>query len=206
MRQRWVVFIAALTGCVVVAVGFAVAVDRAIASRGQAPRLHTASASTLATAGITLSAPLTPPYCGVEHAAAERGWLPAGAVNCPIVRSAAEAAAARGGGQVLESVLARVGTTGTAGAGHDRLMWLVVVRSSVVMLPMIVCARGPAVDTPCPPSPPTPRVGTTLVMLDAHSGQLVQLLALTANGGVAPWRQVPPTVIPPLTKPTAPEG
>jgi hypothetical protein len=207
MKQRWVVFVAALAGSAVLAVGFAIAAGQLTAGGGPTPRLRTVSASALAKAGYTLSPAALPPYCGVEQEASQRGWLPSGAGGCPVTRSAAEAAATPGGtSRVVESTLARVSAAGAAGpVGRDRLLWLVVARPSMVMVPLIACARGPAVTTPCPPV--MPAMGMALVMVDAHSGQTVYGVALTATGGLVPWQPQPgpmPTVGPITVQPVGP--
>jgi hypothetical protein len=205
--RRWLVFLAALAGSALLAAGLAVAVDRATAASGQAPQLRTVPASSLAASGITLGAATVPPYCGLEQAAAQGGWMPSGAGGCPIGRSAAEAIVTRGGSaRVLESLLARASAAGRTSIGQDHLVWLVVVRSSAVMLPMIACVRGPAIVTPCPP--PVAVAGNTLAMLDASSGRMVQLLTVGPSGTVSPWRPTPgvvPGPMPPIaSRPASP--
>jgi hypothetical protein len=212
MRKRWAVFLAALAGSAVLAAGVAVAVDRATAASAQAPRLRTVPDSALAGAGITLAAAAVPPYCGVEQEASRRGWLPSGAGGCPIDRSAAEAIVARGGSaRVMESLLAVASAAGRTSVGRDHLVWLVVVRSSAVAVPMIACARGPAIVTPCPA--PVRVAGSTLVLLDARSGRMLQLLAVGPSGSLRPWRPPlgpgpPITVQPvsPIAQPTVAPG
>jgi len=219
MRQRWVVFVAALAGSALLAAGFAVVAGRVTATNGPAPQLRGISASSLAAAGYTLGAAALPPYCDAELEAAGRGCLPAGAAGCPVPRSAAEATAAPSGtAQVVESLLARVSATGTTGTvSRDRLMWLVVVRPRMLILPMIACAGGPAVTVPCPPQAAV--AGTVLVMVDAHSGQTVYAVMLGATGAAVPWRPrqgptptAPPIAIQPVqpvhpvARPTPPTG
>ncbi|HXM54708.1 MAG TPA: hypothetical protein VOB72_04905 [Candidatus Dormibacteraeota bacterium] len=177
MRQRWVVFVAALVGSALVAAGFAVAVNAAARVSASRPHLRTVSDAALAQAGYALAAPAVPPHCSIEQQAAERGWLPQGVARCPISRQAAIAAATRGSdSRSPDAVLARVSTTG---GGLDRLVWLVVVQSSIVMTPAIACVGGSsAVRFRCP----VPIGGTTLQLLDAYSGRMLRFLVVGPSG------------------------
>ncbi len=198
MRQRWFVFLAALTGCALLATGFAVGVDRLLAATGPAPRLATVSPSVLARAGYTLSAASVPPYCGAVQAASARGWLPEAAGGCPISRENAEAAAMPDGlWTVLETQLARV----TAhGQGRDRLEWLVVLRNVGGPVPMYACPTTQGVGVACRPITP-PSTATELVFVDAQSGQPLGILVVSLGGFPQPVPYPAPTTGPLLPLP-----
>jgi len=138
--NRWKIFLAALAGSAVLAVGFAAGVDRLVTSGPQTPHLKSISDATLSSRyGLTLAAAAQPPYCGLEQKVARADWLStflrpvtpsSGAAGCPISRDQAEAAAVgNGSGRVIESVLARVSSTWNPQL-RNRLAWLVVVRGS----------------------------------------------------------------------------
>ncbi len=197
MRQRWLVFFAALTGCALLAIGFAAGVDRLLSATGPAPHLATVSPSVLARAGYTLSAPSVPPYWGAMQAASGRGWLPDAAGGCPISREQAEAAAMPGGlGTVLETQLARVTAIGQ---GRDRLDWLVVLRSGGGPMPMYACPIGQGMRVPCRAMTP-PATATELVFVDARSGRPLAFLAVGPGGPPLPAAFPTPTTkpVPPL--------
>lgn len=177
MRQRWVVFVAALVSSAVLAAGFGVAVNAATRVTGSRPHLRTVSDAALAQAGYTLAAPAVPLHCEIALQAVGRGWLPQGAAGCPISRQAAIADATRGSdSRALDAVLARVDMPG---GGVDQLVWLVVMRSSIVMTPAIACpGSSSAVSVRCP----VPIGGTTLQLLDAYSGRMLRFLAVGPSG------------------------
>lgn len=177
MRQRLVVFAAALVGSALVAAGFAVAVDAAARVSASRAHLLTVSDAALARAGYTLEVPAVPPHCGIAQQAVGRGWLPQGVAGCPISRQAAIADATRGSdSRALDAVLARVSTTQ---GGSSQLLWLVVVQSSIVMTPAIACAgSSSAVTVRCP----VPIGGTTLQLLDAYSGRMLRFLVVGPSG------------------------
>jgi hypothetical protein len=177
MRQRWVVFVAALVGSMLVAAGFAVAVDAAVRVSAVRPHLRTVSDAALAQAGYRLAAPAIPPHCRIAQQAVGSGWLLEGVAGCPISRQAAIADATRGSdSRVLDTVLARVST---AGGGVERIVWLVVVQSSIVMTPAIACAASSsALSVRCP----VPIGGTTLQLLDAYSGRMLRFLVMGPSG------------------------
>jgi hypothetical protein len=87
----------------------------------------------------------------------------------------------------VESVLARVSSSAAGGGGESQVLWLVVVRSSIVMTPMIACARPANGYIVCP----VPIGGTTLQMLDAYTGRALRFLTV-GGGGVAPVRPLRP--------------
>src|SRR5262249_56268636 len=102
-----------LAGSALLAVGFAVGVDRLVMSSPQAAHLTSISdASLSARYGVTLAAAPQAPYCGLEQTVAKTGWLSPGTAGCAISRERAEAAALGvGSGRVIESLLARVSST-----------------------------------------------------------------------------------------------
>jgi len=138
--NRWKIFLAALAGSGVLAVGFAAGVDRLVMSSPQTPHLKSISDATLSSRyGVTLAAAAQAPYCGLEQKVAKADWLatflpPArpgsGRAGCPISKDQAEAAAVgNSSGRVIESVLARVSSTWNPQI-RNHLAWLVVVRGS----------------------------------------------------------------------------
>jgi hypothetical protein len=207
MNQRWAILVAAVTASALFAGGFAVAVDAALTSPGPAPHLTTVSTATLARAGYSLARAVTPPYCGIEEAAADRRWLPAAGGGCPISRPAAEEAASAAGANVIEAVLARVSSTTSRSIGQDRLAWLVVVRRHPIVLPLIMCA-GPAADATCPPSAPLATL-VMLVFVDARTARPLAELPVHTTAPLPPrpppptlWRgPLPPVAAPPRTEP-----
>src|SRR5215813_4152034 len=169
------ILLAALAGSALLAVGFAVGVDRLVVSSPQAPHLTSIpDASLSARYGVTLAAAPQAPYCGLEQTVAETGWLSPGTAGCAISRERAEAAALGvGSGRVIESLLARVSSTWNPEI-RDHLAWLVVVR----------WARGASVPRwcgtlvyPAPAgcySPQTRVLADRVVVMDAFSGQPLQ--------------------------------
>jgi hypothetical protein len=222
MNQRWAVLIAAVTASALFAGGLAVAVDAALTSAGPAPRLTTVSTVTLARAGYSLARAVTPPYCGIEEAAADRRWLPAAGGGCPISRPAAEEVASGAGANVIEAVLARVSSTTSPSIGQDRLgawggktsayrpallAWMVVVHRHAIVLPLIMCA-GPAADATCPPSAPLAAL-VVLVFVDARTAQPLAELPLHTTAPLPPGPSpptpgrgpLPPVAASPATQP-----
>ena len=191
MRHRWLVPLAALAGTVVLATAVAVIGDRAVSGLATAPHLSTIPTSVLARAGYSLAPAVTPPYCGVEQAAAQRGWMPNGEAGCPISREAAMAAAPAA---AQEALLARVTSSGSNPVGRDRLVWLVVFRPNVQLVPMIKCA-APATRPPCPPAPAPVLTSRSVIFLDAYTGRLLTFLPVTGAGS-GPPRAVPALPVP----------
>lgn len=207
MRQRWIVFLAALAGTGVLAAGVTLAVDRALATRGPAPDLSTVPAGTLRSAGFTLAPPALPPYCGAVDVAASRHWVSGGAAGCPISRAEAIEFASGGGATAREALLATVSSSRASGVGSDRLTWLVVVRQSGLMMPLIACANpigGPAAPQPCP-TPGAIRFPTSIVFVDAHTGRAIEVLPVGQMGPLLPGKILPqpmPMPLPTVTTPT----
>ncbi len=200
MRSHpWRSFGAALAISLLVAVGFAVAVDRVTAGREPAPHLRSVSQGALAASGLTLEAATQPPYCGAEQAAAHAGWLRAGWAGCAIGRDAAEAAVMRlGSGQVVESLLARVTASGRQPGFRDRLAWVVVVRGGMVLLPAMVCLQRAPAGCSGPGTIQTRFL--RVVVLDAFTGDVV-------TSAMPGFVQSPPVVTPiPMPPQQAPAG
>jgi hypothetical protein len=177
MRQRWVVFAAALAGSALIATGFGVVVDATTKVSASPPHLRSVSDAALARAGYRLAAPAVPPHCWIAPQAVLGERLPRGLAGCPISRQAAITDATRGSdSRALDAVLARASA---AGDGFDRLAWLVVVRSSIVMTPAIACTgSSSAVSVRCT----VPIGGTTLQLLDAYSGRVLRFLVMGPSG------------------------
>jgi len=215
MKRRWTVFVAALAGTAVLAIGLGYAADRLV-SGSAAPRLTSVPASTLNRYGISLAAASAPPYCGPLQAWGQAGLLrPAG---CPITRQSAEAAAARvdGGVGVVEALLARVTSSPRAGGLSGRLAWVVVVRGFPIgpaVLPKIRCSVPVGSPGPPPPCILPVRIPsfTEVVILDASSGQVLTVVGasgpLAGPVGLSPMRVAQPRsgsapvyTIPPVVK------
>ncbi|HSR26254.1 MAG TPA: hypothetical protein VLW53_22050, partial [Candidatus Eisenbacteria bacterium] len=179
--------------------------DRAFSGLAPAPHLSTVPTSVLARAGYSLAPAVTPPYCGVEQAAARHGLAPNGAAGCPISREAAMAAAPAA---AQEALLARVTSSGSNPVGRDRLVWLVVYRPNVQLIPMIKCA-APATRPPCPPAPAPVLTSRSVIFLDAYTGRLLTFLPVTGAGspatgaGSALPRVVPAMPLPAISTPPA---
>jgi hypothetical protein len=129
-RRRWAAFGAALAGSALLAAGAGIAAGRLAPPAPPAPRLETVPPGALARAGITVDGAGQPAYCGVERVRA------AGVGGCAISRGDAEAALLPAfQGTVREAVLARVSGPPASGLGRDRTVWLVVVRSYLLVRP-----------------------------------------------------------------------
>jgi hypothetical protein len=178
--RRWLPLTVATLATVLLAAGFGLAVGQFATPHPQpAPQLKTIPNATLARLGVTLAAPAQPLYCGVAGTAVSRGWLRSGAAGCAISQGTAESAARQGGsGHVVESVLAQVSSSRASALGHDLLAWVVVTQQSL----RSSCAQGVGGYQVCAGG----RAGFTwsqLVVVDAHSAGVVNLLRLTPAGG-----------------------
>jgi hypothetical protein len=199
-RSRWAVPVVAAGATVLAAVGFGAAVNLALSRSAPTPQLRTVSATTLAGYGLRLGPASAPPYCGLQQAVAQRGWLPPGSVGCPISQSTAEAAAARPlRGQALESVLASVSSSQSRSL-RGGVAWVVVVRQRLPLFPTPIGAGS----APCAPrslgggivvcpTPLLPSATSLVVVVDAHSGQPLAMFAVM-GGGRGVW--MPPPAVP----------
>jgi hypothetical protein len=180
---------------VLLAAGFGIGVGQFAAPHPQAaPQLKTVPPATLARLGITLAAPAQPLYCGVAGAVASHGWLQSGAAGCAIGQSTAESAARQGGSvRVVESVLARVNSSRGSAAGHDLLAWVVVTQQSL----RSSCAPGFGGYQVCAGGGRAGFTWSQLVVVDAHSTGIVNLLRLTPAGGgrIRPGLPQPGTIL-----------
>jgi len=166
---------------VLLAGGFGLAIDQFATPHAQpAPHLKTVPAATLSRLGITLSAPAQPLYCGVAGAVVSHRWLTTGTGGCAISQRDAEAAARQGGGnlRVVESVLALVTSSRVSALGHDLLAWVVITQQSAGSL----CPQGTGNSRVCV----NYRGGiawTQLVVVNAHTGGIVNQMRLSPTGG-----------------------
>lgn len=187
MRRRWSVFVIALAGSALLAAGFGVGIELLVARPQPAPQLHTVPAGTLAQAGVTVSAPNQPPYCDVERSTLQH-VTSTGAAGCAI-----SVDRARGSllpvfqPDVQEAVLARVSGPSGSGIGQDRLVWLLVIRSDLLMLPTTYCApvgpSGPA----CRSRDVGPTSNRAILIVDATDGQVITTKRVPGPaGGGAP--------------------
>jgi hypothetical protein len=171
--RRWAVFISALVGTLSLAVGLGIGISHALAATPPAPALHSVPAGTLARAGVTLAAPQHPPYCRLEGTAPAQNWPGPDWTRCAISRQEAESARLPGfQGTVLEAVLARASGPPEGGLGSGRLVWLVVVRSTLLIQPT---ECGPPISSGmvCAWAHPAQTSSTLVVVIDAVSGGVV---------------------------------
>jgi hypothetical protein len=182
-------FGAALGATAVLAVGFGLAVSHTTASAPPAPQLRGVPPGTLSQMGISLAAADQPAYCGAQRLAVAHGWLDTGQGGCAIDRSEAIDSALRGEpGTVAEAVLARVSVTGAgpSDVGGNRLAWVVVVHSSLLVLPTVACAPPVANGPACAARRLGPVSNQAVLVVDAASGQVLATLPVggqTASGG-----------------------
>lgn len=186
LRPRWRVLLTALGGTALLAVGFGLAGDHIAASAQSAPQLRSIPAGMLEKDGIRLTAGTQPPYCAAEQVGVVRGWIGAGRAGCAISRGEAEGAALQGlSGTVPEAVLARVSGDGAGDIGQDRLAWVMVVHSTMLVLPAAACepplASGPA----CAVRRLGPVSNHAVVVVDASTGAVLATLPILGPGATA---------------------
>jgi hypothetical protein len=186
----------ALGGTAVLAIGFGLAGDRIAASTQAAPQLRSVPAGMLELEGIRLTAGTQPPYCAAEQVPIVRGWIGAGRAGCAISRGEAEGAALQGvGGTVSETVLARVSGDGAGDIGYDRLAWVTVVHSTMLVLPAAVCEPPVASGPACAVRRLGPVSNQAVVVVDASTGAVLATLpviGLSAPGAGGPgWPPAP---------------
>jgi hypothetical protein len=187
VSRRWTPFLVALGASAALAVGVGVATSRLVARAEEAPRLRTVPARTLPAAGISVGPASQPPYCGVERTAAQRGWTSAGVAGCAIDQSDAEAALLPVfQGHVTEAVLARVTGPATSDIGRDRLVWMLVVRSSLLVLPTNACGPPRASGPACAAGRMGPVSSQAVVFVDATNGQVLTTVAVPAPAPASP--------------------
>jgi hypothetical protein len=192
VSRRWASFAVALGASAALAVGVGVATTRLVAGAEEAPRLRTVPARTLAAAGITVAAPSQPPYCDVERDAAQRGWTPSGTAGCAISQTDAEAALLPVfQGHVIEAVLARVSGPAATDVGADRLVWMLVVRSNLLVLPTDACGPPRASGPACAAGRMGPVSTQAVVLVDATNGQVLTTVAVPASSPASPPTPTP---------------
>jgi hypothetical protein len=179
---RWAPFAVALGASAALAVGVGVATTRLVAGAEEAPRLRTVPARTLSAAGITLAAPSQPPYCGVERDAVQRGWASSGTAGCAISQSDAESSLLPiFQGHVTEGVLARATGPPSTEIGTGRLVWLLVVKSSLLVLPTDACGPPVASGPACAAGRMGPVSTQAVVLVDAANGQVLTTVPVPAT-------------------------
>ena len=187
MRRRWTPFLLALGASAGLAVGFGVVTSRLVAGAQQAPRLRTVPARTLAQAGITVAAASQPPFCDVERGAAEHRWTSSGVAGCAIGQSEAEAALLPVfQGHVAEAALARVTGPATSDIGRDRLVWMLVVQSSLLVIPTDACGPPAGSGAACRAVQTGPVSTRAVVFVDATNGQVVTTVPVPPPAPVSP--------------------
>ncbi|HEY4025519.1 MAG TPA: hypothetical protein VGO86_03730 [Candidatus Dormibacteraeota bacterium] len=171
---------AAAIATVLLAVAFGLAANQLTTSPTRPePHLRTVSNATLTRLGLSLSAAVQPPHCGLADGAALHGWLPAGSVGCAITQTAAEAMARQGGsGTVIESLLALVTSTRPAAIGYHHLTWLVVTQNTASY-----CGQSGGGFSTCLGQRGFTR--SQLVLVDGHGAGIINTLRLGAGGRVA---------------------
>jgi hypothetical protein len=189
VSRRWAPFVVALGATAALAVGVGVGTTRLVAGAEGAPRLRTVPARTLSSAGISAAAPRQPPYCDVERGAAQRGWTSSGTAGCAISQADAEAALLPVfQGRVTEAVLARVTGPATTDVGSDRLVWMLVVKSSLLVLPTDACGPPRASGPACAAGPGRmgPVSTQAVVLVDAANGQVLTTVPVPAPTAPSP--------------------
>jgi len=187
VSRRWAPFLVALGASAALALAVGVATTRLVARAEVAPHLRTVPPGTLSAAGISVAAASQPPYCDVERSAAQRGWTSAGAAGCAIGQPDAEAALLPVfQGHVTEAVLARVTGPATSDIGHDRLVWMLVVRSSLLVLPTNACGPPRASGPACAAGRMGPVSSQAVVLVDATNGQVLTTVPVAAQAPASP--------------------
>ena len=187
MSRRWAPFVVALGASAALAVGVGVGTTRFVAGAEEAPRLRTVPARTLSAAGISVAAPSQPPYCEVERGAAQHGWTSSGTAGCAISRTDAEAALLPVfQGHVTEGVLARVSGPASTEIGSERLVWMLVVKSSLLVLPTDACGPPRASGPACAAGRMGPVSTQAVVLVDATSGQVLTTVPVPASATPSP--------------------
>jgi hypothetical protein len=183
-RRRWGVFLVALGGSALLAAGFGIGVGRLAQAPQPAPQLRTVPAGALARAGITIGAADQPPYCDAGRSAAARRVVQSGLPGCAISGEAAQASLLPAfQGTVTEAVLARANGPAASGIGQGRLVWLVVVRSSLLVLPTTACAPPVASGPACASRDMGQVSGQAIVFVDGSTGQVLTTLPVAAPAG-----------------------
>jgi hypothetical protein len=179
VRRLWVAFLLAMGCTALLALAVGAGTSRLAGGDRPPPELRTVPLNALSTAGITLADPEQPPYCEPERALAQRGWLSEAVAGCPVSRQAAAAVATAlptGQGSVREATLARVSDSGGGRIGQNRLAWVVVVHSDLLMLPTTRCAPPRASGPACASSGLGQVSSQAVVVVDGASGQVLAIV------------------------------
>jgi hypothetical protein len=187
-------FLVTLGASAVLAVGVGVATTRLVAGAQQAPRLRTVPPETLPAAGISVAAANQPPYCDLERDAARRGWTSSGEAGCAISQSDAESALLPiFQGQVTEALLARATGPANSDVGSDQLVWMLVVRSSLLVLPTNACGPPRASGPACAAGPGRmgPISSRAVVLVDATDGQVLTTVPVPVPASATPTPGIP---------------
>lgn len=170
VRGRWAVFLVALGASALLAAGFGLTVARLAAATEPAPQLRTVPAGTLQQAGFSVAGAGQPPYCDLGRDGARRRWVSGGVAGCAITRAQAEDALLPGFQQsVREAVLARVSGPDGGAVGRNRLVWMVVVESSLLVLPPSGCAAAVSTGPVCP----VPSTNQAVVLIDGTTAEVL---------------------------------
>lgn len=175
-RSGWRTFLVALGGSALLAGVFGVGIAGLAARQQPVPQLRTIPARTLPQAGIRVAAANQPPYCGLERGAAQRRWISAGVAGCAISRQEAEGALLPGfHDSVQEAVLARVSAPPESEVGQERLVWMVVVQSNLLVIPPSGCGATPTSGPACAVRGLAAGEVTNraVVLVDASSGTVI---------------------------------
>lgn len=180
--RRWGVPLVALAAVAALAAGTVVAIDQLHPISLAQPRLTSVPPGTVAQWGIQLATVATPPYCGLQEAAASRGVGSQGAAHCPVSDSAAVAAAQRSGsGTVLEARLAIITLARSNQIPRAQPAWIVVLHFRPGTM---------AADGTCTPGSPgcsgAPAFGgetAQIVIVDAYSGRVLLDIPVMPNDG-----------------------
>lgn len=193
-RRRWGVFLVALGASVLLAIGVGVGVGRLAQGPQTAPKLRTVPVGALARAGITIGAADQPPYCGAGRSVAGRRPVPSFLPGCAISGEEAQASLLPVfQGTVTEAVLARASGPATSGLGQGRLVWLVVVQSSLLVLPTTACAPPVASGPACASRDVGQLTGEAIVFVDGSTGQVLTTLPVAGPApGPGPAPPGPP--------------
>ena len=121
-----------------------------------------------------------PPYCDLGRVeVAQRRVLPDGAAGCAISEREAQAALLPAfQNAVTEAVLVRVSGPATSGIGQDRLVWLMVVQSSLLILPTTACGPPRSTGPACAAGRIGPISTQAIVFVDGSSGQVLTTVSV----------------------------
>jgi hypothetical protein len=191
-------FLVALGASAALAVGVGAGATRLVAGAQEPPRLRTVPARTLPSAGIIVAAANQPPYCDFERGAAQRGWTSTGTAGCAITQREAEGELLPiFQGHVTEAVLARVTGPASSGVGSDRMVWMLVVRSSLLVLPTDACGPPRASGPACAAGRMGPASMEAVVLVDATDGEVLTTVPVPASTPPAPASGGPRAAGPP---------